>query len=379
MRTGILAGAGIAAWLLLACSDPTMIPTRESFSVENQTACPAARNVIVTTESQLIDALATAEAGAVIGIDGLIPITADVIVTTPNITLTCATPGSGLFAQAGAEVIELVTAAANGVTVDRLLLDGSNARDPFFADGVVDVRITNNSVLCGAALNLGSCGFLNATPDAIVRGNQFRSTGSFSGLHLQAGIDGARVEDNTVTTTTAGRDAPSFGGLRIRDGANVVIARNTVRGPWRNSGGFADLDASIIEQNVFEGAVVYGILARSGLSLRSISMTGNLVLGNRISGAGSAGIFLTSACRNQLAGNLLAGNAADVGLVFDAATGANAFAGNQSLVVDNGGALDCDGDGIGDPNIITGPGLARRGGHGPPPPDTTGTASSRLR
>jgi hypothetical protein len=375
----------MAASLLLACNDPTLTPTTEtaapvvpSFSAGDDPACPASPDVVVTTEGQLVDALATAAAGAVIGLDGVIPITADVIVSTPNITLTCATPGSGLVAQAEAGVIEVVTAAANGVSVDRLLLDASNASDPFFADGVADVRFTNNSVLCGPTVNVGSCGFLNATPNAVVRGNQFRSTGSFTGLHLQAGIDGTRIEDNTITTTTASMDVPIFGGLRIRDGANVVIARNTVRGPWANSAGLADLDASLIEYNDFDGAVVFGIRARSGLSLRSISMTDNVFLSNRISGAGSAGIFLTSACRNQLAGNLLEGNAGDVGLVFDAATGANAFAGNQRLVVDNGGALDCDGDGIGDPNIISGPGLARRGGHGPPP-DTSGTASSRLR
>jgi hypothetical protein len=375
----MLAGLGIAA-SLVACSDPptteNVEPVVPTFSVENA-ACPTTPTVVVTTESQLNEALASAGPGSVIGIDGLIGLTADVIVTTPNITLTCASPGSGLFAQADAGVIVLLTVAANGVTVDRLALDGGNADDVFAADAAADVRFSNNSVLCSPAFNGGSCGLFNATPGALVSGNRFQSTGSFSGLHLQAGIDGARIEDNTITTTVAGADVPIFGGLRVRDGVNVVIARNTVRGPWQNSGAFADLDASTIEQNVFEGAVVYGIRAQSGVSFRSIGMTDNVVRANRISGAGSAGIFLTLACRNELVGNLLEGNAADVGLAFGTATGANAYAGNRNLVVDNGGALDCDGDGVGDPNILTGLGLARRGGHGGPP-DTLGVASSRL-
>ncbi|MGH7529513.1 MAG: right-handed parallel beta-helix repeat-containing protein [Gemmatimonadales bacterium] len=325
------------------------------------------------------DALATAAPGAVIAIEGLIGIAADMTARTPHVTLTCATPGSGLFAQGGAGVIVLLRVAANGITVDRLVLDGSNADDVFFADEVADVRFTNNSVLCSPALHAGSCGFFHATPNALVSGNQFRSSGSFTGVHLQAGIDGTRIEDNTITTTAAGHDVPSFGGLRVRDGANVVIARNTVQGPWQNSAAFADLDASIIEQNTFDGAVVYGIRAASGTSSRPIAMTDNVFRNNRISGAGRAGIFLTSACSNLLGGNELQGNAADVGLVFDTATGANVFAGNLNLVVDNGGALDCDGDGTGDPNILTGPGLARQGGDGAPPPDSLSAASSRLR
>jgi len=304
----------------MACSDPTLTP-HPSFSAEAQAVCPAAADFIVSTEDQLVSAIASANPGATIALDGMIAVHADVIVSRPSITLTCATPGSGLVAQAGAGVIVLLTVAANDVTVDRLSIDGGNAEDVFQADGATGVRFTNNSVLCSPALNGGGCGLFNATPGAIVSGNRFQSSGSFTGLHFQAGIDGARIEDNTITTTVAGADVPIFGGLRVRDGVGVVIARNTVRGPWQNSGAFADLDASTIAQNVFEGAVVYGIRARSGGSFRPISMTDNLIRANRISGAGSAGIFLTSACRNQLVGNLLEGNAADVGLLFDAATG----------------------------------------------------------
>jgi hypothetical protein len=49
-----------------------------------------------------------------------------------------------------------------------------------------------------------------------------------------------------------------------------------------------------------------------------------------------------------------------LGLVFDATSGANTYAGDRTVVVDNG-AFDCNGDGVNDLNIITGPGMV---GHG---------------
>jgi hypothetical protein len=332
----------------------------------------------VTTEGELLDALATGEPGAVIGIDGLIVVTADVYVTTPNVTLTCVTPGSGLAAEPGGAVLTVLTAVANAVTVDRLFLDATNATDPFIADGVSDVRFTTNRVVCGPFLIGGGCALFNATPNAVITGNEFRSNGSFSGLHLQAGVDNSRIEDNTITTTVAGADVPIFGGLRIRDGVNVVIARNRVRGPWANSAALVNLTASIVEQNDFDGSVAYGILAPAGSFPGPVAMTDNVMRSNRISGAGSAGIFLNWACGNQLSGNNLGGNAADVGLVFAAQTGANTFAGNQNLVVDNGGELDCTGDGAGDANVITGLGRARKGEQRTPPGDAPG-AAGRLR
>jgi len=379
MRTRMLA-VGSVVWLL-ACSDGTLTPIRNAgparpLSPSFTTAapgCTAVPTVVATSETQLIDALGNAAPGAVIGIDGLIPVTADLFVTTPNLTLTCVTPGSGIFAQAGGTVFTLLAVFADGFTVDGLVLDGTNSSDLFYAEAVADVHFTRNSVRCSPALNGGGCAFFHATPNAVVSGNEFRSNGSFTGVHLQAGIDGARIEDNTISTTSAGWDVPTFGGLRVRDGANVVIARNTVQGPWQNSAAFVDLDASIIQENSFDGAVVYGIRAPSGISFRPVSMTNNVIRDNRISGAGRAGIFLNSACNNRLLGNTLEGNAGDVGVLFDVQTGSNLFAGDKHFVVDNGGALDCDGDGSGDPNRITGLGVTRREEHGTPPPAATST------
>jgi hypothetical protein len=300
-------------------------------------------------------AIAAASPGQVIGVSGNISVSADVIISTPGITLTCASAGAGLTAQAS--VYDMLNALARGVSVERLVLDGSNAQDgPFLAQDDTGARFTRNRVTCGP----GICALFSGTPGAVVTDNQFVSNGSETGLHMQrgglnagAGNDGARVERNTVVAT-APSGSPQFGGLRIRDGVGVTIAGNVVLGPWQNSAALTDLTKSLVTLNRLQGAVVYGILSRANVSfLGPVSMSGDLFLANRISGAGSAGIFFRSACRNTFVGNNLQGNPANVGLIFDATTGANVYLGNPSLVVDNG-AFDCDGDGQLDPNIIAG-------------------------
>ena len=50
----------------------------------------------------------------------------------------------------------------------------------------------------------------------------------------------------------------------------------------------------------------------------------------------------------------------DLGLIFPDTSGANTVVGNPTLVVDNG-AYDCNGDGVSDPNIITGAGAVMHG------------------
>ena len=340
--------------LTSACTEPSSAPALPgiaAFGLGAQATCPAAPDFVVTTEGDLLAAVAAASPGATIALDGMIGVTADLNVSTPNVTLTCASPGSGLFAQAGGSVLELLMVSASGVAVDRLVLDGSNAQDPYVALNVDGVRLTNNTVICSPASLGGSCSVFSGTPHAVVSGNQFRSAGSTTGLHMQLGIDGTRIENNTVTTTAPSDGPPHFGGLRVRDGANVVISGNTVRGPWANSLALSDLASSSIEHNDLGGAVPFGILARSGTSFRPISMTDDVFRNNQISGAGSAGIFLTSACRNQFVGNDLRGNVGNIAAIFDVSTGANRLLGNRSTVIDNG-AFDCDGDGRIDPNII---------------------------
>jgi hypothetical protein len=69
--------------------------------------------------------------------------------------------------------------------------------------------------------------------------------------------------------------------------------------------------------------------------------------------AGVAGILALNACSNVFVGNNLGGNADDTGIIFSSTTGANTYVGNGSVVIDNGN-FDCDGDGVPDPNVITG-------------------------
>ncbi len=342
-----------------ACRDPNTAPPAPkapAFAVSAAAACPTPADFIVGNEAELLAALAAATPGQVIAVRGHITVSADILITTPGITLTCASAGAGLTAQPADT--DMLTVLADRVTVDRLVLDGSNAVDgPYAATSAAGVRLTNNTVTCG----FGICAFFeSATPRAVVTDNHFVSNSDSSfGVHMQLGIDSSRVERNTIETTVP--ISVGFGGIRARDGRGVLIANNVVRGPWRMSFASADLAGSVVKSNRLVGATLDGIRARSGGSLIGpISVTDNLFSGNTVTGAGEAGIFLQNACRNTFAGNDLQGNAGNVGLFFPGTTGANTLVGNQTVVVDNG-AFDCNGDGVNDPNIITGVGAVTHG------------------
>src|SRR2546430_7135002 len=130
--------------------------------------CPANPTIIVTDDTRLRAALRAARPGDVIAVSGTIVVTRDDSITTDNVTLTCATPGSGLvaasFDSTGSQVADLITVTARGVVVNNLALDGSNASDsPLFAvnDGrtalAQDVQVTHNDVTCA---RFGSCVFV---------------------------------------------------------------------------------------------------------------------------------------------------------------------------------------------------------------------------
>ena len=93
----------------------------------------------------------------------------------------------------------------------------------------------------------------------------------------------------------------------------------------------------------------------NGVLLQSNSdpgiMRGVTLANNRIDGT-PTGIHVALACANTVVGNNLQ-KVTDVGAVFEATTGANVFRGNGKLVRDEG-AMDCDGDGLVDPNSVTG-------------------------
>jgi len=381
----------IAALLLgaaVGCQNEGLSPAavRPSFATGAASpTCAANPTVTVSDDTTLRAALKAAHPGDVIAVSGTIEVTADDTIATDNITLTCASPGSGLVAR-GLEVVDMITVLARGVVVDGLVLDGSRAFDaPWFAfnDGETafaqDVRFTDNTVTCTL---FGACAFVVGGTGAVVSDNQFQATDAFTGVHLQANgpdpnvvfpirIDGARIERNTIVALTPSVGV-RFGAIRPFDADNIVIADNVISGPWRNGISTTRLSHSQIQRNQISGAVVDGIRTASfGGVLRGAAQ--NLFASNQVSGAGRAGIFADRACSNQFASNDLLGNAGDLGLFLTDTTGANVVAGvNNAVVIDNG-AFDCDGDGRLDPNIITG-GVTH---HQPAPPDTSSATQPR--
>ncbi len=359
--------------LLAACQDRGVVPTagRPAFAAAGPAACPATPTVTVSDEAGLRNAIATVAPGAVIAIQGMIGLTQDDTVRTAGITITCATPGSGLFAVAGGGATDMITVDARKVTVDHLVLDASQAADgPYVSenDGITafaeSTTFTNNTATCPPN---GVCAFIAGGIGAVVTDNQFQALGPFTGIQLQTNgifgevrIDGLRVERNNLVTTEPST-GPRQGAIRAFDVANAVIADNTAIGPWRTGVSATRTSSSRVSGNTFQGAAEYGIQTNARVQLPDPGRaTNNVFSNNRVSGAGIAGIFPRLACGNVFVGNNLQGNPGNLGLVFDVTSGANSYAGDRNLVVDNG-AFDCDGDGVNDPNIISGPGMARHG------------------
>lgn len=184
------------------------------------------------------------------------------------------------------------------------------------------------------------------------------------------------MERNTIVAT-ASSGAPVFGGIRVRDGRDVIVAGNVVQGPWSNGIATTDLIAGLFEHNRIEGATGFGLWLGAGASFVPIAMTNNRFRANQATRSGGAGILASVACGTTFVGNNLQRNAGDIGAIFDVTTGANTLEGNQNVVLDNGD-FDCDGDGAADPNVITGRGLVRNGGPFAPPTART-SGNDRLR
>ena len=358
--------------LAAACQDQSAVPTatRPLFAAAGP-PCPSTATVTVSDDAGLRAAIAAAAPGSVIAIQGMIGLTRDDTIRTAGIRLTCATPGSGLFAVPGGSVTDMLTVDARKVAVDHLVLDAGQAIEgPYLAenDGVIafaeSTSFTNNSVTCPPE---GVCAFIAGGIGAVVSDNTFQALGPFTGIQLQTNgavgeirIDGARVERN-VLVTTAPSTGHRQGAIRPFDVVHLVIADNTVTGPWRAGVSATRVSDSRIAGNTVQGAAEYGIQTNARVQLPDPGRVSNTIFtGNRVSGAGIAGVFPALACGNTFVGNNLQGNSGNLGLVFDATSGANTYAGDRSVVVDNG-AFDCNGDGVNDPNILSGPGMARHG------------------
>src|SRR5947207_5089825 len=312
--------------VLAACQDRSVVPTagRPAFAAAAPAACPPTATVTVSDEAGLRSAIATAAPGAVIAIQGMIGLTQDDTIRTAGVTVTCATPGSGLFAVAGGGAQDMLTVDARKVTIDHLVLDASQAADgPYLSenDGVTafaeSTTFTNNTVTCPPN---GVCAFVAGGIGAIVSDNRFQALGPFTGIQLQTNgadgeirIDGLRVERNTLVTTDPST-GPRQGAIRPFDVANGVIADNTAIGPWRAGVSATRLANDRISGNTIQGAAQFGIQTSPQAVLPLLN---TVFSNNRVSGAGIAGVFVRLACGNVFVGNHLQGNPGNLGLGFD--------------------------------------------------------------
>jgi len=282
-------------------------------------------------------------------------------VTLADNDMTCGPNTCAFFHGTPRAVIarnHMVPAAAG--TRDILVVQGQTAVP------AVDVTLADNNMTCGT----NTCAFFIGTPRAVIARNRIAAAAAISGIHVQRLIgstgavvptDGTRVEQNYVTTSGSSTNA-LFGGIRLRDGSDIVAVDNIVTGPWMNSMSLTALAGGEITRNQLRGAIQEGIALGLNAGTVTISVDGLGIRDNRITEAGITGLGVRSTCRSVFVGNNLSGNANDQGAVFFPAAGANTLVGNGTIVFDNG-ALDCDGDGIADPNVISG---ARRLEHGLP-------------
>lgn len=327
-------------------------------------SCATSGAVVATTETQLRAALAAAQPGDVVAVSGMITVNSSVEVQVPEgVTLTCAEPGAGLAANFWRSV--LVYAASPNVTVSGLVLRSANTDWPIYVfngDGRTDVTgvaVRGNSVECGWA----GCAFIIGSPRTSVTANTFTAVHQAgTGIHLQGNgamrVDGSMVTDNVVVANQP-TGAPSFGAIRPRDGTDVVVRGNVIRGPWSNGIATTEVHEALFERNKVEGATRFGIFFALIFN-RPITVRESLFRANELTSLGGAAIFAQRACGNVFVGNRLTPRAGHATIAFAATTGANVVLGNATDVEDNGNQ-DCDDDGSVDPNSVSG--KTRRGGY----------------
>lgn len=473
----------IAVVGLVACNEPlanrVTAPLTRTEQLTQIGSCPAHATLVVATEGDLENALQFAAPGDTIAVSGTIAVDQpELDVATNNLTITCATPGSGLAVASGAAPSRLLVVLAPGVTVQGLALDArgttSGAYLAFFdgADAFAsNEQFIGNHVTCGAVDEACVYFALEGAPGVIAASNVIINGGAGRGMHLEGvaggvvtrntvigadtgfggivisgggGIDvandtvrgawtiamlvnqaadavtieqsafsggsfatirlvdltnflfrgnavtctaicfemfgsaGARVLGNRVAATGAitGIDVephnalvtdgttvddnivhalspsgiPGEGGIHVSTGAGLTVTNNIVLGPWVNSMALTFLNGSTVEGNRLIGSAGAGIAFTTDTATLPITFTGDTVKNNVIAAWSSAGISIQSACRNVVAGNVAEGRG-PVDVLLTATTGANRVVASPRGVVDQG-ALDCDGDGIIDPNVI---------------------------
>ncbi|HEX9729751.1 MAG TPA: right-handed parallel beta-helix repeat-containing protein [Gemmatimonadales bacterium] len=338
--------------LSLACADTATQPTTTpTFGAAGGQGCPKRPTVIVTDEAALRHAATNAGAGDIIALDGMIAVGAgNVRLVTDGVTLTCATDGSGIVFRNNRRI----EVFANHVVVDHLVVDGGGSALPILVTGsdgpdcCVNVGLTDNLV---RGFQLTGVFVLRAIAGLDISGNRFEGSPTALGaIHVQG-----TASDGTIAWNSVDMPEGAFAGISVLDARRMAVEHNRVFGaPF--AGLRVGTDDSEWRSNTVDGATGFGVLFEFPLR------TGNLIRNNRLTNAGTAGMFVRNACGNIFLGNNLGGNAGDVGAIFDASSGANRLAGNGGLVSD-GGAADCTGDGKADGNVITGHGPVAGGLH----------------
>lgn len=351
-------------------------------------SCATAPDRVVSTQAELRDAIASATPGEVIAVNGSIGLAPnDDSVLTSNITITCAAPGAKVYwAGAPNPAASLFEVYAPGVRIHGLELDATGIALAVWTDNSFgnadDIRIDHDQFTChniciAAAFvrhtivdhDQGTCGgicvYFTPVRDGVVLDNSFETF--ILGIQIQSypeRVDSTVVEGNTVTLEpppTPYLMSGCCGGIRVTGGSYVRIADNVVEGRWEYGIALRDLESATVIGNRVSGTE-YGLaLSTDAGPLFPVEVVGSLFRANRITDTGSAGILVRLACSNAFVGNALLRDSAGIGAYFDVSTGANAFAGNGTTVVDHG-ATDCNGDGIIDPNRITGTASVRHGG-----------------
>jgi hypothetical protein len=320
-------------------------------------ACVANPTVVVSDEASLDNATETAQPGAIIAIQGTIALHLGLFTETPDVTFTCATPGSGLSLAVDADDDVLIYPFGDRDVIQGLALDASGGLYALYTENTDGQRAQFNNITCG-----DTCGFWVGTTNATISDNVvIQPHAGTSGLHFQGmydatgalirGIDGTRIERNTITATTP-TALPPFGAIRPRDGTGITVADNVISGPWSNGISLVSISASSLTKNVVTGPARFGFVVNIAGAKDLTRASGNALTANRVTDAGTAGFSLDDACFNVFHGNPSLGST-PVAFILGETTGGNTVAGTAGASIDHG-AADCDGDGQIDPNTVSG-------------------------
>ncbi len=317
-----------AAILAAACQEPTADLTQPTpaFSYSATGSCPAHADFVATDMSSLLTAVSAARPNDTVAVSGTIDVSGtQVIITTDDLTITCATPGSGLRTEAGSGIDWLLMVFARRVSVERLTLDATNVGDgaylayfnPDVGAFAGDARFANNVVTCGP----GRCAFVGADNfaqmhGALVAGNSFIAAGGQNAIQAQ-GIDGARIERNTVTAA-----GPSTDGIASNGTIDLSVTDNTITGPFATS-----LD---LFDGVFSSSVARNRVGGGGDPIVLVGGDGVQFVDNEVQCGGTC-LFTDGAARSVIANNRFESAGSGTGVHLQTGTDSSRIEGNTII------------------------------------------------